>query len=151
MAKIDLNRKTLPRFIERVQLIKADTPRQWGKMDAARAVRHLIYTLELSLGIEKVENRVHPVVGALLYFAFNQVITTWPKGMKGPDYLTPLPKHDFASEKEQLVHLITQFVNELERNPTRIEVNPSLGAITLAKWSRAHGVHMDHHLRQFGV
>jgi hypothetical protein len=43
------------------------------------------------------------------------------------------------------------FVDELERSPDKTGVNPGLGRIPLTKWSRVHGVHNDHHLRQFGV
>ena len=150
-AKISLNRETLPKFISRVQALRADTPRQWGTMDTARAVRHLIFTFEASLGIKKIEKRLNPVARAVLYFVFFEVFTTWPKGLKGPDYITPPPERDFISEQQELVHLMEQFVVELERNPARIEVNPGLGGLPLSKWSRAHGVHTDHHMRQFGV
>lgn len=152
MARLNLNRATLPEFEKRVRALLPDSRRLWGKMDAARMVRHLIYTFENSLGIEKVDRRVNPVVRALIFFVFFQLITTWPKGkIKGPDFVTPPPKGDFASEQNELLRLMEQFVGAFEQNPARVEVNPGMGGISLAKWSRVHGVHSDHHLRQFGV
>jgi len=152
MAKLNLDRATLAEFLRRIGEIQTDTPRRWGKMDATRSFRHLIFTLEMSLGIQQIEDRSKPLLRDLAYLVFFCWMTTWPKGkIKGPSFVTPAPKGDFDSERAELIRLNTQFVAELERNPERTGVNPILGAIPLTKWSRVHGVHTDHHLRQFGV
>ena len=92
-----------------------------------------------------------PILRNLFYLVFNVWFTNWPKGLKGPPFLTPEPEGSFVEEHALLVTRMEQFVDALEREPGRIAVNPSLGAIPLRTWSRAHGVHCDHHLRQFGV
>lgn len=70
---------------------------------------------------------------------------------EGTGFFTPPPKGDFASEQGELIRRMNLFVDELERSPDKTGVNPGLGRIPLTKWSRVHGVHNDHHLRQFGV
>jgi hypothetical protein len=154
MAKLNLDRSTLPAFTERVRAIQADTPRLWGQMDSTRALRHLIFTFEMSLGIQKIEDKTwktKPIVRELIYVVFYCWFTNWPKGLKGPAFMTPEPKGGFADEQAELLRRMEQFVGDLEREPERVAVNPALGAVTLRKWSRALGVHCDHHLRQFGV
>ena len=121
-------------------------------MDSTRAIRHLIFTFEMSLGIQQIKDTSKPIARDLIYLLFFRWFTNWPKGkIKGPDFVTPPPKGNFESEQAKLLRIMSQFVDELERNPAKTGVNPGLGTITLAKWSRVHGVHNDHHLRQFGV
>ena len=152
MATFDLDRTTLPQFIGRVKALRADTPREWGKMDATRMLRHLNFTADMSLGIEQIKDESKPIVRDLIYLLFFNWFTNWPKGkIKGPDFVTPPPKGDFTFEQNELIGKMTQFVDELERAPAKTSVNPGLGRIPLTKWSRVHGVHNDHHLRQFGV
>lgn len=152
MAKCDLNRSTLNAFQDRVRAISEGTPRRWGQMDAAHAMRHLIFTFEMSLGIQRIEDTSKPIARDLIYLVFFCWFTNWPKGkIKGPAFVTPPPKGDFLAEQAELLRRMEQFVGDLEREPERVTVNPGLGAIPLTKWSRVHGVHTDHHLRQFGV
>ena len=152
MAKLNLDRASLPALAERVRHLSAESPRQWGTLDAARMVRHLIFTLEMSLGVQKIEDKTVPVVRNAVYLVFFCWFTTWPKGkIKGPPFITPEPKGAFAAEQAELLKRMDQFVGDLEREPMRLAVNPGLGPIPLSKWSRVHGVHMDHHLRQFGA
>ncbi len=152
MATFDLNRSTLPAFRDRVRAVTAGSERKWGQMDATRMMRHLGFTLEMSLGIARVPDMSKPILRDVFYVVFFQWLTTWPKGrIKGPDFVTPPPKADFSVEQLETLRLMDRFVEEFEREPMRLSVNPGLGPIPLSKWSRVHGVHMDHHMRQFGV
>jgi hypothetical protein len=152
MATYDLDRTTLSFFHERLSRLTAATPRQWGTMDLARALRHLTFTFEMSLGEQVVPDKTIPVVRDLIYLVFFRWFTTWPKGRpKGPAYLCPPAQGEFESERAAVVDRMWRFVDLLEREPDRCAVNPGLGPIALTTWSRVHGVHLDHHLRQFGV
>ena len=152
MATYDLDRTTLSFFHERVSRLTEGTPRQWGRMDVCRTLRHLTFTFEMSLGEQEVPDKTVPVVRDLVYVVFFRWFTTWPKGrLKGPAYTCPPPQGDFAAERAAVVDRMWRFVDLLEREPDRAAMNPGLGAIPLTKWSRVHGVHLDHHLRQFGV
>jgi len=152
MARMDLNRATLTTFRARVGKVTDATPGRWGQLDATRMMRHLGFTLEMSLGIARVPDTSKPVVRELVYVLFFQWFTNWPKGkIKAPGFVTPPAKADFSVEQLETLRLMDRFVEEFEREPMRLSVNPGLGPIPLSKWSRVHGVHMDHHLRQFGV
>jgi hypothetical protein len=152
MATYDLDRTTLAFFHQRVSRLTAATARRWGTMDVTRALRHLTFMIEVSLGEQVVPDRTVPVVRDLLYLVFFRWFTTWPKGrFKGPAYTCPPPQGDFEVERAAIVDGMWRFVDLLEREPDRVAVNPGLGPLALTKWSRVHGVHLDHHLRQFGV
>jgi hypothetical protein len=152
MATYDLDRTTLAFFHERLSRLTAATPRQWGAMEIERMLRHLTFSFEMSLGEQTVSDRAVPVVRDLLFVVFFHWFTTWPKGrFRGPAYTCPPPQGDFDVERAAVVDRMWRFVDSLEREPDKNATNPGLGAIPLTKWSRVHGVHMDHHLRQFGV
>lgn len=152
MARRNLNRENLPGFIARVASLRVDTPRQWGKMDAAHMVQHLIFMTETSLGLRQVEDRSVPVFRVFIWwFAFNWM-TTWPKGkLKSFAFALPEPAGDFPAQQAALIRSMEDFVKALEAAPDRRALSPLLGMITIKQWSRVHGVHNDHHLRQFGV
>lgn len=152
MAKIDLNRETLPQFIERVRAMSRTSKRRWGTMEPAQALRHLTYSIEVSLGMQHAEDVSKPLIRDVLYVFACRWFTNWPKGkLKGPKFYFPVPALEFEGEQAQLVHLLEQFVVTLEKYPDRSAVHPFFGSLTYRKWARLHGCHIDHHLRQFGV
>ena len=152
MATYDLDRTTLAFFHERLSRLTAATPRQWGTMDLPRTLRHLTFTFEMSLGEQVVPDKTIPVVRDLVYLVFFRCFTNWPKGrLKGPAYTCPPAQGGFDAERAAVSDRMWRFVDSLEREPDREALNPGLGHIPLTTWSRVHGVHLDHHLRQFGV
>jgi hypothetical protein len=152
MATYDLDRSTLSFFHGRISRLTPASRRLWGEMDLPRALRHLTYAIEMSLGEQDVKDSSVPVVRDLLFaFAFRW-FTNWPKGrLKAPAHTLPPAQGDVEAERAALVDRLWRFVDLLEREPDRRAVSPGLGSIPLTKWSRVHGVHLDHHLRQFGV
>ena len=152
MAKYNLDRSTWQFFVDRVRAVRVDSQRQWGTMIAAKALRHLTFTFEMSLGMQKIDDPSIPVLRTALYYVFFCWFTNWPKGrIKGPAFITPEPAGDFDSEQQELLRRMEQYIEMLDREPERVTVNPGLGPISIRTWSRVHGVHLDHHLRQFGV
>ena len=67
------------------------------------------------------------------------------------DFQLPSPSSDFPAQQAEFIRLMERFVAEFETNPDRKTLSPLLGMITIRQWSRVHGVHNNHHLRQFGV
>lgn len=148
----DLNAATVEGFCSRVAKVSSDAQRQWGKMSAAQMLRHMDFTVQLSLGEATAPDLSLPVLRHLIHFFAFVVFTRWPKGMvKAPRFLFPEPEGDLAAERESLMRNLRRFAEALERNPSKKALNPLQGQITLRRWSRIHGLHLDHHLRQFGV
>jgi len=155
MAAVQLNEDTLGYYKERLVYLKPDTKPQWGQLDAEHMLRHLTYTVELSLGevdASEIRDIVPSFLQPLVYLFAFKLFTNWPKGkLKAPAAFLPPPQAEFSREREILIEALERFARELDRNPNRKTHSPVVGDIPLKKWSRVHGVHFDHHFRQFGL
>ncbi len=152
MARLDLNADTSEAFITRINAIRDVSQRQWGSMPPEKLLRHLTLMFEVSLGEREAEKIFVPMPGFLLWILFFNWFTNWPKAkFKGPAAFFPDPEGDLAAEKATCIAGLRRFVETLAASPEQTGYSPLLGHIPLSKWARVHGVHMDHHLRQYGV
>lgn len=152
MPKPPLCRENEAQFLARIEKIRADSPRQFGTMDANKMLRHMRNALETSVGETDLPDSSIHVVRRILYFLVCRVITTWPGGrLKAPDYWSPPADHPFGEEKTLFLAATRRFFDALAANPDRVARHPIFGPLTLRQWSRLHGIHLHHHLRQFGA
>lgn len=152
MAKRDLNEHTATEFEERIRRITDASQRQWGALTPVQLLRHLTFMFELSLG-EREEKKVFlPMPRTLFWLVFFNWFTNWPKAkIKAPDQFLPEPEGDLEAERDACIAGLRRFVAQVHANPEQTAFNPLLGDIPLRKWARLHGVHMNHHFRQYGV
>lgn len=152
MARINIDRNTLPQFLERLDNLQANAERRWGTLDVTAMLRHLRNVFETPLGERTYSPEKMPLPKPLLYFLLCRLFTTWPKGrIKAPDYWTPPAEHEFEEERRLLIEKLRRFVTALDEDPGLRRTNPFFGDLTLAQWSRLNGIHLDHHFKQFGV
>lgn len=152
MAKLDLDRSTVAAFAARFQSIQSETQRVWGTMPPEKMMRHVTFLLELSLGEQEGEKVFMPFPRFVIWTLFFDWFTNWPQGkLKAPAVFFPEPDGAVDAERERLTAALYRFVDALEATPDRTGFSPLLGHIPLRDWARVHGVHTDHHLRQFGV
>lgn len=153
MPKDSLNRANLAAFRERIDKLAADTPRKFGTMDTNAMLRHMRLALETSVGETDLPDKsLPPVVRQLIYFLITNAITTWPGGkLKAPDFWSPPSEHSFEEEKRLFLGATERYLKALEETPEKKERHPIFGSLNLRQWSRLHGLHLNHHLRQFGV
>lgn len=151
MAWQHLNRQTLSAFEGRIEALRPGQPPRWGRMTPTQMLAHLHRTLLVSLGEVEVPDRSNwltRTIGRWLVFH----VLPWPKGRaKSPPEYVAEPAGDFVFERDRLVEAMHRFVEAAETEPERRERSPLLGPMTLRYWRRVHGIHFDHHLRQFGV
>lgn len=141
----------VPQIAARLEKLTAESQRRWGTLDAPAMLRHLRRVCELSLGTEPIEDQSNLFTRTVLRFLALYVIP-WPKGkIKAPDHFTPPAEGDVAAEFAKLKAELQRFAEAAEREPGRIRNHPFFGPLTLATWSRVHGLHIDHHCKQFGV
>ncbi len=152
MATIDLNRASAEDFVRRLEAIQTSEQRQWGSLDPASLMRHLAYVLEASMGEQHPERVFVPLPRFVLWYLFFVWFTRWPEGkIKAPDSFCPDGGGGLEEERARCVGALKRFVDALEVTPERKGFSPLLGDIPLRRWSRVHGVHLAHHLRQYGV
>ncbi len=144
------NNQTRDMYFEKLKNITADTQPQWGKLNPPDLMRHLRFTFDLSLGKEKAEDMSNFFTRGILRLMVFHWFTNWPKGkIKAPEYFTPAAESDFETEQDQMFESAEAYLNALKTNPGEKHLSPLLGPIPISYWSRVHGVHVRHHLRQF--
>lgn len=152
MARIDLNPDTFPDFEGRINSLLSTEQRQWGTMSLAQMFAHLRITMEVSLEERETKNESYALLTPVIYLLMFCIITNWPKGkVPASRQFLDDSADDIEAERTLLLESAQRFVAEAEQNPSRITLEPMLGRISLKKWKRVHGIHIDHHLRQFGA
>lgn len=136
---------------KRLQLLQADSNRLWGKMTVAEMLRHVRSQIDSILDpdpntrIYKTMFRFAPLKWIALY------IMPVPKNMKTAPQMDVTKKlkdtTDFDNEKAKIEAALAQLmVKEIIR-----AINPLFGMLGKKDWGRVLWLHLDHHLRQFGV
>jgi hypothetical protein len=152
MPAVALTRETHSDFTRRVKALRGDSQRKFGKMPIEQMLKHLRNAFEVALGEKTLPDESKPIVRDILYFLIARLITTWPGGrLKAPDYWSPPADYDFIRERDELLAVMNRFLAAYEAAPDKIGVHPILGPLSMRKWSQLMGVHINHHMRQFGV
>lgn len=152
MTNLELSRETAADFVRRLEAIHSQHQRRWGTLDPAPLMRHLNHVVEVSLGEHTPERVFIPIPRIALWYLFFVWFTRWPEGkIKAPDSFCPEGEGELEEERARCIATLWRFVDALEKNPERRAFSPLLGSITLRRWARVHGVHLAHHLRQYGV
>jgi hypothetical protein len=136
---------------ERLNRLKPNTPRQWGKMNAAQMLAHCNASLETAMG----HNVIKPVgfigrfIGSLLR---PRTLGPKPFGKNSPtDNSYKFPDNvTFEEQKAKIIRSIQQFHEGGPSRATR-HPHPFFGKFTPNEWGVFQWKHIDHHLRQFGV
>jgi|SRR6478672_9656450 hypothetical protein len=151
--------KTLSRLadkqeiVQRVQSIRQNTPRHWGKMSAHQMICHLADGFRLYMGELQARPAKMPMPAALIKNIALWAPFKWPTGFKtAPEIdqeIDGTAPAIFEGDVADLQDLIVRFT----RNPRDFNwpVHPHFGALTEREWMRLAYLHCDHHLRQFGA
>ena len=134
---------------DRIDRLKPESERRWGKMHAPQMVCHVADQLRVALG--DIETESSP--GVLRFKPLRQVMVfwmPWPKGRieTAPEMLTTAPsdwRHDIA----ELHGLIDKCG---ARDPDdEWSTHPLFGPLSGQEWGALSYKHLDYHLQQFGV
>ena len=152
MTPLDLNPSTADTFIQRLSAITSPDQRRWGTLEPAALMRHLTCVFEISLSERPPEKLFMPMPGVVLWLLFFVWFTTWPEGkIKAPESFMPDGEGDLEEERVRCTAALHRFLERLAAEPEKKSYSPLLGNIPLRRWARVHGVHLNHHLRQYGV
>jgi hypothetical protein len=138
-------------LIARIQALKHNKLRQWGKMTAGQMVVHCTDQLRVSRGEKavtstRIPNFIKPLVKWLLISrmkAFKPGMRTL-KELDSEAGMTALTT--FEADRAMLLDLL-----KLDKyGPDGVE-HPVFGHLTAQEFGEVTWKHLDHHLRQFGV
>jgi hypothetical protein len=134
---------------ERVQRLRTDSTRQWGKMSVDQMVWHLNETLRMATGDLHVPSKGYSRLKQAI-FKFMVLHLPFPKEKgQASRELIATSNYDLAAEQRRFPMLLEYVANKDITGPW--PEHPFLGKISGAEWSRLMHIHADHHLRQFGV
>ncbi len=135
----------------RLQQLRPDSPRQWGKMDPAQAVAHCAASMEMALGDTRPPRML---IGRLLGGLIKPLALGDDKPMKRNSPTVPsfviADQRELDTERKRLDTLIDRFatggVSACTTHP-----HSFFGRLNAEEWAVLMYKHLDHHLRQFGV
>lgn len=138
------------RILRRIDTLRPDSPRGWGKMDCAQAMAHCANALEASTGDRVLRrNFVVKLIGPLFR---GWLLGPKPFSRNSPTHpqLVLSTPHDFEREKARLVAVVRKF-HDAGRAAAGQYEHAFLGKLTGDEWGCLQHKHLDHHLRQFGA
>lgn len=141
--------ETVNQIIRRVNTLKPDALCKWGTMTLVGMLCHCNKTNQAIL--EGQEAELRPTFKQrILKIAVLQVIQRLPKGVKSKSiYLQQANQIlEFEEEKNKFIATVIRFKNY---KGVLNAAHPYFGKLSTQEWGRFAAIHVDHHLRQFGV
>ncbi len=149
------DRSVTDELIARIDRMKADTPAQWGSMNAAQALAHCnkIYDTLYDAEYQRKNPPPNSFVRFLMKFLVKPVVVGpkpyRPNSRTAPSYLVD-DDRSYSVERNKLVAYLDR-VQSLGASHFEGKMSYSFGPLTAAEWNVLFYKHLDHHLRQFGV
>lgn len=132
---------------KRVQELRPESQRKWGRMTVDQMLWHVNLPLKESLGEYSTPANKAPIPRKLLRWLVLNV--PWPRGARTRPDMVAAAHHDFELEKLRCLEMIDRFAGRDMNAAWPNSAN--FGEMRGKDWSRLHAKHLDHHLRQFGV
>lgn len=139
----------LARMLARLDALRPESPRQWGKMDVAQMLAHCQQPLRVALGELPLRRNLLGVLFGRLAKKKLLAPAPWKPGMPTAPQFKITDPRDFAKEKVALRALVERFGNGGPAVLTK-KPHPFFGPLTVDEWQALQWRHLDHHLRQFG-
>jgi hypothetical protein len=141
-------------LLRRIDTLRPDSQRRWGRMNAHQAVCHLNDSFKGIIGVRPASPAITVAGRTLLRFVALHTPLPWPKGgvptrPEVDQEKGGTPPGDFATDVAELKALIGRFgasPRDFEFHP-----HPAFGQLTESEWMRWAYRHVDHHLKQFGA
>ncbi len=135
---------------QRMAHLQPESQHLWGKMSAAQMLAHCSVGIEVSLG-DKFNRQV--LLGKIFgRFAKASLFSGKPMGHSLPTAKNYVVADDreLNAEREKLTGLIDRFQ---AGGPAGCTNNPHafFGRLLASEWAILNYIHLDHHLKQFGV
>ncbi len=136
----------------RLDKLTPDTKPQWGSMSVTQMLTHMNDAFRICLGMKESKDISNFFWNKVLFPVLVYGLKWFPKGAESPKEINQgidgSKPRDFYTELEFLKKMIDVF-NEREGN--KLKPHPLFGQLTKTQWKDLMVVHLNHHLKQFGV
>lgn len=147
------SRDDLKEIVGRINNIRPDSPRQWGRMSSAEMIRHCIDAIGVGLGEKHVGLVKTRLPRGVLKLIVLYAPIKWPKNVPTGAPIDSLREGskpgDFSADLAELERATHRFV--LSKKQSAKLTHPFFGPLSDSEWLRWGYLHQDHHLRQFGL
>lgn len=137
----------------RLARLAPDTPRRWGRMSAGEMLCHLAEAFRHSLGELPPTPADSLWTRTVIKWAALWLPVPWPHGYRTPAIVNPQREGrrpgEFEQDRRTLVIAMRRFIDGARAG--RTQAHPIFGPMSTTEWLRWAWLHMDHHLRQFGL
>lgn len=137
-------------IISRIHQLTPESKALWGKMTVDQMLSHCQAPLDFAFGkIPMKANFLMRILGKLVR---NKILNSQQYSKNSPTAPAFIRKetYDFDAAKQGLIERINVF-SEQGQKAIKTTKHPFFGEMTYEEWSKMHTMHLDHHLRQFGV
>lgn len=136
--------------LQRLAALRADSPAQWGKMNAGQMLAHCREAFKVPLSTQPMPRMF---LGILMGWMMKSQLyndSPWKKNLPTAPNFIIRDQRDFSNEKRELTEMIKRFYTAGPGGITHYP-HPFFGKLTPEQWGKSMYKHLDHHLAQFGV
>lgn len=142
--------QAVERVMARIQKLSPNSKGHWGKMNVTEMLMHC--SLALSFVIQDRSPYTKPTLkNCLVKFIVLNVLSVFPRNHRSPGRVQTVGKthvDEFETQKGYFIKTLEEFYRH--KDPLT-SIHPSMGFLSVDEWGKVAWMHMDHHLRQFGV
>jgi hypothetical protein len=145
------NERDRAELLQRLQHLRPDSVRRWGKMSAHQMVCHCVDAFRMARG-EKTVSDASTVFGrTMLKWMVLYLPLRWPPGILTRPELDQEVGGTKPIDFDADIAALKSIVEITATGNVASPVHPLFGRMSQADWLRWGYLHMDHHLRQFGA
>ena len=137
-------------LISRIHKVTPESKAQWGKMNAAQMLSHCHGPIDVAFGdLNLKANFFMLLLGKIVKNKILNSAEFKKDSPTAPAFIRNEPC-DFEQSKADLIQKINHF-SELGEKAIKTTKHPFFGEMTHEEWDKLHVMHLEHHLKQFGV
>ena len=150
MKKSVLQKETAEEIIARVENLNPGSVNLWGKMNVTKMLLHCTLANKFILEDESSYHKptFKQTVFKMIVFKLITQITRNNKGPKRLEVKGQIDSTLFDKQRQQYIDTIKRFGTH---HKPFTSIHARLGYLNTDQWGIMVWMHMDHHLRQFGV
>ncbi len=129
----------------RIESLRPDTPRQWGKMSIDQMLWHVNVSMREAVG--DYQPRIKPIPIPKPVLRWMVLHLPWGKGARTREDMYAVSTHDLDQQKAETLALVDRIYQKPLASAWPESV--SMGRMSGKHWSQLTARHLDHHMRQF--
>lgn len=144
------NQEDNEKIIARIQKLLPDSQPLWGKMTVSQMLSHCQAPIDFAFG--KTPIKVNFFMQLLGKMFKNKILKSneFKKNSPTAKEFLRTETYNFNEVQQGLIDRIVVF-SEQGHQAIKNTKHPFFGKMTYEEWSQLHVMHLDHHLKQFGV